>query len=161
MCFHSRTRKKTLRSHPAVHSFLLACFPLHISLVLFWVFFLHVGAKHFTGNFNLIAKWFWIFFPPCCCRVFRHLTVNDDRKNKLNCGHRYIRSMKPSKIGHAESWLGKRSHFQSSGDEGWEPLATFILGFPPVWQDAHSRPCTSPWKENVKTQPIAPRLAVG
>lgn len=58
-------------------------------------------------------------------------------------------------------WLGERSHFQWSGDEGWEPVATFILGFPPVWQDARSHSRPSPWKENVRTQPIAQRLAVG
>lgn len=42
----------------------------------------------------------------------------------------------------AADW--EESHFQWSGDEGWEPLATFILGFPPVWQDARSRSGPSP-----------------
>lgn len=142
------------RDLTAIHSPVVGVFPLQIS---------DTPKLHFFRNladdclrFSLFANFYLFFFftdlrPALFCSTWWQVEL----------WSWYIRSIKPSKIGHGQSWLGKRSHFQLSGDEGWEPLATFILGFPLVWQDAHSLPCTSPWKENVKTQPIAQRLAVG
>ena len=85
--FHSCTSKK-LRSHTAVHSLLLACFPLHISEM-----FDSCRSKHFIRIFNLIDECFgFITFWANCLKkeavlssvLWAFLVRNDDRKRSWN-----------------------------------------------------------------------------
>lgn len=82
--FHSCTSKK-LRSHAAVHSLLMACFPLHILEM-----FVSCRTNHFMGisKSNWQMLWSHLFknhfpdepLPVTALSASWYLTVNDDRK---------------------------------------------------------------------------------